>query len=118
LIEAFSKQEKYGLMSWFSYLDCCVNSLKYKKYKEMNCNYVFRFLTLYFEIDVFGIWNNHGYDVLMNYRDKCVYNHGKNYECVHIVMQIYCHNKCGIILQQVNPHLAPSHISICLSCHN
>jgi hypothetical protein len=118
LIEVFSKQEKYRLLQWFSYLNCCVNSLKYQKYKEMNYNYIFRFSTLYFEVYILGIWNNHEYGVLMNYIDKCVYNQGRNYECVHIIMQIYCYSKCGIVLQRVNPHLPPSHISICLRCHN
>jgi len=34
----------------------------------------------------------------MNYRSRCVYNQGKNYECMHIVVQIYCYNKCGIVM--------------------
>jgi len=56
----------------------------------MNYNYVFGFSTLYFEVQILGIWNNHEYSVLMNCRDKCVKNQGKNCECVHIVVQICC----------------------------
>ncbi len=41
----------------------------------------------------------------MNYKDMCVQNQGKNCEGVHIVMQIYCYSKCGIVLQEFNPHL-------------
>jgi hypothetical protein len=45
---------------------------EYRKYKEMNCNFVCGFFTLYFEVQIMGIWNNHEYGVLMNYKHKCV----------------------------------------------
>jgi hypothetical protein len=35
----------------------------------------------------------------------CVSNQGMNCECVHIVVQICCYNKCGIVLKGFNPHL-------------
>jgi hypothetical protein len=51
----------------------------------MNCNYFLGFSTLYLEIQLLVIWNNHEYNVLMNYKGMCVYNQGKIYEFVHIV---------------------------------
>jgi hypothetical protein len=47
------------------------------------------FSTLYSEVQILVIWNNHEFGVLMNYKGRCVLNQGMNCECVHIVMQIY-----------------------------
>jgi hypothetical protein len=38
----------------------------------MNYNSVFGFSTLYFEVQILVIWNNHDYGVLMNYRGRGV----------------------------------------------
>jgi len=42
------------------------------------------FLTMYFEVKILVIWNNHEYGVLMNGKVKCVENQGKNSECMHV----------------------------------
>jgi len=65
----------------------------------------FGFSTLYIKIQILVTLNNHEYGVLMNCKGRCVYNQCKNYECVHIIMQICCYNKCGIGLHGFNPHL-------------
>jgi hypothetical protein len=41
----------------------------------------------------------------MKCRNECVLNQSINCECVSIVMQICCYNKCGIVLKEFNPHL-------------
>jgi hypothetical protein len=71
----------------------------------MKCNFVFKLFTLYHEVQILVIWNKHESSALMKCRSKCVYNQCKNCECVHLVMQIYCYNKCGIGLQGFNMHL-------------
>jgi hypothetical protein len=40
----------------------------------MNCNIVFGVFSMYFEVQIFVIWNNHEYGVLMNGNVKCVEN--------------------------------------------
>jgi hypothetical protein len=71
----------------------------------MKCNYISRFFTSYLEIHNQVIWNNHESSVLMNYRGRYVLNQGMNCECVHIVVQMSCYSKCGIVLHEFNPHL-------------
>jgi hypothetical protein len=44
----------------------------------MDCNYVFGFFTLYLEIKILVIWNNHEYGVLMNWKGRCMLWKGGN----------------------------------------
>ncbi len=71
----------------------------------MKCNSIFGLFTLYLEVQILVIWNKHESSVLMNCGSKCVYNQRRNCECVHLIMQIYCYNKCGIGLQKFNLRL-------------
>jgi hypothetical protein len=64
----------------------------------MKCNSVSGFYTFYFEIQILVVWNNPKFSVLMNCKGRCVYNQCKNYEYVHIVLQICCYSKCGMDL--------------------
>jgi hypothetical protein len=63
------------------------------------------FSTLYIDVQILVIWNSHEYGILMNCKGMCVYNQCMNCECVHIVMQIYYHDKCEIGLPRFNPHI-------------
>jgi hypothetical protein len=45
----------------------------------------------------------------MKCKGRCDWDQGMNYECVHILVQICCYNKCGIIPQEFNPHLPKVH---------
>jgi hypothetical protein len=54
----------------FIFILLCESSIVYKK-KEMKCNYVSRFSTLYLEVQIVIIWNNDEYGVLMNCKGRC-----------------------------------------------
>jgi len=54
------------------------------KYDEMNYNFVLELFTMYYEVQILVIWNNHESCVLMNGRVKHVENQGKNSECMHM----------------------------------
>jgi hypothetical protein len=42
------------------------------------------FFTMYTELQILVIWNNHEFGVLMNGSVKYVENQGKNSECMHV----------------------------------
>jgi hypothetical protein len=42
------------------------------------------FFTIYSEVQILVIWNNHEFGVSMNCNVKCVENQGKNSECMHV----------------------------------
>jgi hypothetical protein len=58
------------------------------------------FFTMYYEVQILVIWNNHESDVLMNESVKCVENQGQNSECMHVkckyVVTIMWNNSVGI----------------------
>jgi hypothetical protein len=62
-----------------------------------------KFFTMYFEVQIMVIWNNHEYGVLMNGSVKCVENWGKNNECMHVkckyVVTTVWNNSIGIKFQ-------------------
>jgi hypothetical protein len=46
-----------------------------REYDEMKCNFVSGvFFTMYYEMQILIIWNNHEYGVLINGKVKCVRN--------------------------------------------
>jgi hypothetical protein len=58
------------------------------------------FFTMYLEVQILVIWNNHEIGVLMNGRIKCVENLGRNNECMHVkckfVIKVMWNNFVGI----------------------
>jgi hypothetical protein len=42
------------------------------------------FFTMYYEVQILVIWNNHEYNVLMNGNAKCVENEWKNNGCMKV----------------------------------
>jgi hypothetical protein len=55
------------------------------EYDEMNCDIVFWvFFTMYFEMQILLIWNNHEFNVLMNGNVKYVENESMNSEFMHV----------------------------------
>jgi hypothetical protein len=74
-----------------------------KKGNEMY--FVYGFVAWYIDVQILVIWNKHESSILVNCKGMCVYDQCVNCECVHIAVQIYCYNKCGIGLPWINSHL-------------
>jgi hypothetical protein len=70
------------------------------------------FFTMYFEMQILVIWNNHEFDVLMNDNVKCVENQSINSECMHVkckyIVMVVWNNSTRIKLHFYQP-LYPSY---------
>jgi hypothetical protein len=76
-------QRSIDFCSEFMFISLCEFSVV-SKYDEMNYNFFLKFFTMYFEVQILVIWNNHEFGVLMNGNVKCVENQGRNNECMHV----------------------------------